>query len=349
MRRITARQALLGGIAVGIAVTAVIAASALWLPRPDLLPDAGSHWYRWQRPERSTAVMVGAWTLYALHQVGFWALILYGQRHLGTYTPRLHRVNVLALAWNGFFVAVHFVQTHLGYDGLAQDVPIWTSQWSVIVLLVWVLLMEEDRRGLFFGRTVPTPGGRSTRDWARRYHGYYFAWAAVYTFWFHPMETTTGHLVGFLYMFLILVQGSLFLTRAHVDRRWTVVLEVLVLFHGFLVALNSPKQLWFQFGWGFATIFVVTQMHGLGWPRWARWTTGVAYVLSVCAVVAWFGTDRLAELPRVPVAEYVAVFVLAGLFAAGLAVARATRRTGVPYHARSTRRPTTSVDAGPER
>ncbi|GAA0905716.1 hypothetical protein [Virgisporangium aurantiacum] len=326
MDRITARRALVIGIVAGFLITGVIALSDRWLPRPDFLPDTGSSWYRWQRPERSAAVMFGAWTLYALHQVGFWALIWYGQRRVGRYTGTLHRVNVAALAWNGFFVAVHFVQTQAGYDGLAQDVSIWTSQWSVIVLLVWVLLMEEDRRGLFFGRPVPTPGGRTARDWARRYHGYYFAWAAVYTFWFHPMETTSGHLIGFLYMFLILLQGSLFLTRAHVDRRWTVVLEVLVLFHGFLVALNSPKQLWFQFGWGFATVFVVTQMHGLGWPRWAQWATGIGYVVSVAAVVAWYGTERLAQLPRVPVAEYALVFVLAGLIAGGLAVTRRVRK-----------------------
>jgi hypothetical protein len=326
-RSVTSRQALVASVVAGVAVTALIAASDRWLFRPELLPDEGSWWYLWQRPERSTVVMAVVWTLYVVHQVGFWGLIWYGQRRVGRYTSKLHRVNVLALAWNAVFVAVHFGQTQLGYDGLAQDVPIWTSQWSVIVLLVWILLMEEDRRGLFFGRPVPTPGGVDTRRWVRKYHGYYFAWASVYTFWFHPMETTTGHLVGFLYMFLILVQGSLFLTRAHLERRWTIILEVMVLFHGALVAVNSPKQLWFQFGWGFAAVFVVTQMHGLGLPRWAKWAIGLGYVVSATAVVAWFGTERLAQLPRVPVAEYVAVFVLAGLVAAGLAIYRFVTRS----------------------
>ena len=31
-------------------------------------------------------------------------------------------------------------QTHIWYDGLAQDVPIWTSQFSVIIMLVIILL-----------------------------------------------------------------------------------------------------------------------------------------------------------------------------------------------------------------
>ena len=61
---------------------------------------------------------------------------------------------------------------------------------------------------------------------ARKYHGYFFAWATIYTFWYHPMDNTTGHLIGFFYMFLLLLQGSLFLTRIHVNKYWTVVQEV---------------------------------------------------------------------------------------------------------------------------
>jgi hypothetical protein len=126
-------------------------------------------------------------------------------------------------------------------------------------------------------------------------------------------------------MFLILVQGSLFLTRAHVNRWWTVTLEVMVLFHGAIVALNSPKQLWFQFGWGFATIFVITQMHGLGLPRWTKWLIGLAYVGSAGFIVSQLGTPALGQLPRVPAAEYVGVFILAAIFAIGLWIARLVR------------------------
>ena len=46
------------------------------------------------------------------------------------------------------------------------------------------------------------------------------------------MEATSGHLIGFLYMFLLMLQGSLLFTRAHVNRWWTLVLEVAVLAHG---------------------------------------------------------------------------------------------------------------------
>ena len=49
-------------------------------------------------------------------------------------------VNLAALGANVFFIVLHFVQTHLWYDGLAQDVSILSSQGSVIVLLVFVLM-----------------------------------------------------------------------------------------------------------------------------------------------------------------------------------------------------------------
>ena len=50
---------------------------------------------------------------------------------------------------------------------------------------------------------------------ARRYHGYYFAWAIVYTFWYHPMEATTGHLIDYVSVFVLaaIVGGILGLLR----------------------------------------------------------------------------------------------------------------------------------------
>jgi len=98
-----------------------------------------------------------------------------------------------------------------------------------------------------------------------------------------------------------------------------------VLVHGTVVALHSPKQLWFQFGWGFATIFIVTQMHGLGLSRTVRWLIGTAYAVSLAAVVVLLGPGKLAVLPRVPAAEYAGVFVVASLLAVGLWVATRVR------------------------
>jgi hypothetical protein len=224
----------------------------------------------------------------------------------------VHKINIIALGANAFFILLHFVQTQFWYDGLAQDVSIWSSQISVIILLVWVLLMENRRRGLFFGKKVGF--GRQIIDFARKYHGYYFAWATVYTFWYHPMETTSGHLIGFLYMFLLLLQGSLFFTRAHTNKYWTMFNEFTVLIHGTLVAVYQGNNLWPMFFFGFAGMFIVTQMHGIGLPRWSKVALFLVYAVSALVVYSGRGLSRSYELVAIPLVEYGSVFVLALVF-----------------------------------
>ena len=118
-----------------------------------------------------------------MHQIAFWAVIAYAQLTIGRNKPRysnsLRLANGLALVVNGFFIALRVVQTHVWYEGLAQDVSIWSSLGSVALMLVWVILMENSRRGVFFGKKVSFP--KRVVSVARRYHGYYFAWATVYT------------------------------------------------------------------------------------------------------------------------------------------------------------------------
>ncbi len=81
-------------------------------------------------------------------------------------------------------------------------------------------------------------------DTLKRYHGYYFSWAIIYTFWYHPFEMTSGHIAGFAYMFLLLLQSSLFFTRYHTNRWWTMSLETLFVVHGAIVAayIMNPGQ-----------------------------------------------------------------------------------------------------------
>ena len=56
----------------------------------------------------------------------------------------------------------------------------------------------------------------------------------LYNFWYHPMETTPGHLWGIFYTFLLLFQGSLFFTQLHLNSWWRLSLEMLVLPHAIL-------------------------------------------------------------------------------------------------------------------
>jgi hypothetical protein len=312
-------RALIWGIVFSLLFTGLIAWAGQFIDRGMLLPDQGPSWYYWKLPEPTFWTRATAWGFYLAHQVTLWGLIYYSQTRVKKYTGGLHKVNLWALGANAFFILVHFVQTHLWYDGLAQDVSIWSSQISVIILLVWVLLMENKRRGLFFGKSVPI--SKQILSFARKYHGYYFAWAIVYTFWYHPMESTPGHLIGFLYMFLLLLQGSLFFTRIHINRVWTFVQEFAVLVHGTLVAVYQGNGIWPMFFFGFAGLFIITQMHGIGLSiRW-KWLFLVLYVSGALAIYSQRGWNRLYELASIPLIEYLSVGVLALLLGGGIRIA----------------------------
>jgi hypothetical protein len=83
------------------------------------------------------------------------------------------------------------------------------------MMLVFVLLIEYRDRGLVFGwpnqwsddavakklRLTPEP-----IEYVRKYHGYAFSWAVIFTFWYHPMENTYGHALGFSHTFLVMIQ-----------------------------------------------------------------------------------------------------------------------------------------------
>lgn len=286
-----------------------------------LLPDQGASWYYWKLPDPTFWTRASAWLGYAAHQVVSWGLIHHAQTRVRRYTSGLHRVNVIAFAANGAFIALHALQTQLFYDGLAQDVSIFSSQGSVVLLLVAVLLMENRRRGLVL--TWSAPISAQVVGFARRYHGYLFSWAAIYTFWYHPMESSSGHLIGFFYMFLLLVQSSLMFTTAHTNRWWTLTLELLVAVHGTLVAVmnSGPDGVWPMFLFGFVAIFVLTQMHGVGLSAAARWWIGGTFVVAALAVYSWRGFGRIDEVVRIPLIEYLLVAVLALLIWAGVRLA----------------------------
>jgi len=314
-----AKRALWGGILFSLIFTGLIWWAGGRLDSIELLPDQGASWYYWKLPNPTFWSRLTAWGFYVLHQLASWGLIYYAQTRVGRYTKGLHKVNVVALGVNALFILLHFAQTHIWYDGLAQDVSIWTSQGSVILMLVVILLMENKRRGLFWGKKAPIPD--DTMSFVRKYHGYVFSWAIVYTFWYHPMVATSGHLIGFFYMFLLMIQGSLFFTRLHINRWWMAVQEVFVLLHGTLVAVMQGNGLWPMFFFGFFGMLVITQMHGLPLKRWARWAILGLYVGGVLLTYSQVGWARLNEIVRIPVIEYLAVAVLALIITAGLRLA----------------------------
>lgn len=319
---LNANHALWAGIAFSLFFTVLIWLIRPLLPQIDFAPDQGASWYLWQLPEQTWSGRLTAWGFYFAHQIFSWGTIYLAQKRGLKYTSGLHRLNVIALLGSAFFVTLHLLQTAVWYDGLAQDVSIWSSQYSVIIMLVLVLHMENQRRGMFWGKKINflTETGRVVR----KYHGYIFSWGIIYTFWYHPMENTPGHLLGFLYTFLLLTQSSLFFTRAHVNKYWTVVLEVFVLIHGTIVAviqgIEQGWDIWPMFFFGFLGVFIVTQMHGLGLKQWQRWGFLAAYIIGILAMYSQRGWVKLEEPLRIPIIEYGAVFLIAGIIWLGMKI-----------------------------
>jgi hypothetical protein len=309
------------GLALAIGASLLFSA-AIWFANDRLAgwtvavrAPGGPRIYPWQLAEPGFWSHASAWAGYLLHQLTIWAVIWKAQSSGLRYTRTLKPINVFALGATALFVLLHFAQTHLFYDGLAQDVPEWTAMWSVILLLLVVMLMENRRRGLAFG--VPVGGFvEGAGAIARRYHGYYFAWATIYTFWYHPMVFTSGHALGFLYMFLLLTQGALMFTRAHVNRWWTVTLEALVIIHGVMVAFMNVDGMWHMFGFGLAGIFFVTQSFGLGWKRSTSFVLLALYVIGVVVFYSQWGWQDFPFVFRILGGYFVALPVLALLIVA---------------------------------
>ena len=122
-------------------------------------------------------------------------------------------------------------------------------------------------------------------------------------------------------MFLLMLQGSLFLTRIHTNKYWTVVQELTVLFHGTMVAVLQGNNLWPMFAFGFGGIFILTQMHGLGLSRRMKLLFATLYIASVAWVYSGRGWVAVNEIIRIPAIEYLLVFMLASLIALGIWIA----------------------------
>jgi len=292
----------------------------------DFIEDTSGAWYYWKLPDPNQWAFATAWIGYIAHQIGNWWIIAKAKKKRGRYIKGLRPLNVFALIFNGVFIVLHVVQTRIWYDGLAQSFSPYVAQFSVIFLLVIVLLLENPRRGMFFGKKAPIKA--QIIDFLKRYHGYYFSWAIVFTFWFHPMETNWGHLMGFFYMFLLMLQGSLFFTAFHLERRWTTLLEVFVLFHAVVVAYLSPLQsanMVAMFGFGFLTLFVVTQIYGLNLSKKIIVAVTLIYLILVFSFYAGNISDMTTVL-RIPVAEYGIAFTIALLVWAILLIGKGFKK-----------------------
>lgn len=293
-------------------ITAIIALTAGRLSDVSLIGQTVPFAYPWRLTEPSESAQITAWLGYALHNLAAWGVLYWGSKTL-KWSTTFHPANWAMLGVHLVFAALHWVQTHLFYDGLAAEVPEVTALGSVALLLMVVLAMEAPRRGLFFGK--PALKNKAFQRILAKTHGYVFLWALIYTFWYHPTEGTWGHLVGFFYLLMLVWQSVLMFQRAHLNRTWTLFLELMVIPHAVFVALHQGTGLAPMFAYGFGAVFMITQMYGLGWQSTARRVAWGAFFVSMVAVYAW--TDQLIEMRRIPaiaMLDYAVVGLMWGAF-----------------------------------
>ena len=305
------------GVSIVLVVMIYLASLTLGRFQSILLEDKGAAWYYWKLPEISIAATISSWGLYIAHQITAWVLIVKIKKQPAPEKGRISKLSVSFLVVNAVFILLHIAQSMLFYDGLAQYVPVMSSQGSVIVMLVMVLILLNSRRGLFFGKKVNLPTGAVS--WMFKSHGFFIAWALVYTFWYHPTEGTLGHLMGFFYMFLLFIQMSGVKTSLHSDIKWNTILEVYVAIHGTIVAIGQQNGMWTMFWFGFVFMFIVTQQYGVIKKKAGLIAITCIYLLMVVLVYSGvFGNDNtLADVHQItwiPVILYGLAFILIYLY-----------------------------------
>jgi len=277
------------------------------------LNDTGGGYYYWKfLPEdKDIVARLTAWGFFILHFSTVAYFIVKLRNNPKEQDKDFSKYNVYLLLVNLFYILLHFVHTWLWYDALATDTPVWSSQGSVIVMLILILIMENNRRGLFFGKKVPLP--KESVRFIMKNHGIYITLATIFTFWFHPMEFLWAHAFGFFYMFLLFIQLSLTRTKIHNNIYWKFALEILVLFHGTVVAFTTDNAPWAMFLFGFAIIFFVTQIYGLKLNKKIIMVSQMLFVLIVILTYSGVISNRefadINEIFRIPVIDYVLVFV----------------------------------------
>ncbi len=336
------RNLVLTGMLLSAGLAAVIGLTAANLAHFNIVGRTVAFQYPWRLLDPTILSHLTAWAGYALHNLTVWAIIflakrdvLLAKRSRPKYASGFRWFNWAMLAANGGFIGLHILQSQLFFDGLAQDVPEITALGSVALMLMVVIILETPRRGLIFGKKV-----RFHEQFikiVRQNHSYLFAWAIVYTFWYHPTEGTLGHLAGFFYMFTLLWQSVLIFNRAHINKWWTFTLEALVLPHGVVVALNQGGNLWPMFAFGFGALIVLTQMNGLGLNTWAKRAIAALFVVSVVAAYVLPGRiSQVNEVIRIPFLDYLVIGLLYAIFMAGNGLYRLFRRPAEAGNQRNT-------------
>src|SRR5688572_5426230 len=131
-QNISERRALDGGILFAAIVCLSILLLSTWLLQFELaepIASEGLGFYEWQLANPSFLSRATIWLGFGLHNLLIWGTIYWAQEKSNReYGSTLKPFNIAALAINAVFILLHYAQTAFFYDGIAQDIPSWTSQ-----------------------------------------------------------------------------------------------------------------------------------------------------------------------------------------------------------------------------
>merc|ERR1712228_256705 len=109
----------------------------------------------------------------------------------------------------------------------------------------------------------------------------------------------------------------------HLNKYWCLAMETFVIFHAALIALNrGTSGAVGAFGFAYFFIFVLTQMHGVGWSLLVRWFIGLVFATSILVVYGMrlqgeeygFKAMVMEVFLRIPILEYFTIFFILGYF-----------------------------------
>ena len=180
---VSCRKAILAGFLFAGLTTAVIALTATRLQTAfTIVGPPRPFQYPWRLATPDQMAQLTAWLGYSFNNLSAWLVIWLARRQQPSFSDRFNRYNWSMITIHILFAALHLLQTHLWYDGLARDVPEITALGSVALMLMVVLILENPRRGILLGWRAPF--SRRLVSVVKEYHGYLFTWALTYTFWY---------------------------------------------------------------------------------------------------------------------------------------------------------------------
>ena len=302
-----------------------------------------SRWYYWKlKPKDVTHfTRLFPWLCYICHQLTVWSVLYLGQvaktkdailTGRTKYTGKMYRYGWMLFGINAVFSLVHLVQTHLTYDGLAQDASYASIDSSMLLLVILIMLVEYSERGWVFG--WPSLYHTSTCSnilrlrlapiyLLRKYHGYAISWVAVYILWYHPMENTYGHAIGICFAWLILIQGSLMYSKMHLNAWWRFFLQLSVAVYATISAAQATSvetvlrgtRTWPTYIFGYTFVAALTWIFILKvWRKMPNWTRIFPIVIVVGVTAGnytWITWEdgqpfmRLYEILQIPGLYYI--------------------------------------------